>query len=175
MDLKKYVRTVPDFPEKGIMFRDVTTLFNNSKAFQIMINSFEQTWHKESIEAIAGIDARGFIIGGALAYKLNVPFIALRKKGKLPHYTLSEEYDLEYGRATLEIHEDAVESGASVLVVDDLIATGGTAIAGVNLVKAAGGKIAGCGFIINLPDIGGAAKLEKLGVNVKSLMSFDGE
>ena len=175
MDLKKYIRTVPNFPADGIMFRDVTTLFNNAGAFEQTICDFADLWKEKKIEAIAGIDARGFIIGGALAFKLRLPFIALRKTGKLPYETLSEEYDLEYGKATLEIHIDAVKNGTSVLIVDDLIATGGTATAGVNLIKAVGGNIVGCGFIIDLPDLGGAKKLKDLGVKVKSLISYKGE
>ena len=157
MDLKQYIRTVPNFPENGIMFRDVTTLFNNSEAFQEMINRFEALWFDEKIDAIAGVDARGFIVGGALAYKLKLPFIAIRKKGKLPYETSSEDYDLEYGKATLQLHKGAVQPGALVLVVDDLIATGGTAAASVNLIRASGGVLAGCGFIIDLPEIGGTA------------------
>ena len=175
MDLKKYIRTVPNFPNDGIMFRDVTTLFNHAVAFEQAVCEFEDLWREERVEAIAGIDARGFIIGGALASKLRLPFVALRKMGKLPFETLSEEYDLEYGKASLEIHIDAIKKGTSVLVVDDLIATGGTAIAGVNLIKAIGGNVVGCGFIINLPDLGGAKKLEDLGLKVKSLMAFEGE
>ena len=174
MDLKNHIRTVPDFPQEGIMFRDVTTLFNHAAAFAEMINQFETSWSDRKIDAIAGIDARGFIIGGALALRMGLPFIALRKQGKLPYKTISEEYDLEYGKATLEIHEDAIEPGASVLIVDDLIATGGTAIAGINLVKAIGGNVAGCGFIIDLPDIGGAEKIAKMGVTVRSLIEFEG-
>ena len=174
MDLKQHIRTVPDFPEKGIMFRDVTTLFNNAEAFAEMINQFQFSWAEYQIDAITGIDARGFIIGGALAYKMGLPFVALRKKGKLPFETISEEYDLEYGKATLEIHKDAIEPRTNVLVIDDLIATGGTAAAGINLIRALGGNVAGCGFIINLPEIGGAAKLEAMGVEVKSLMAFEG-
>ena len=174
MDLKQHIRTVPDFPEKGIMFRDVTTLFNNAEAFAEMINQFHSSWGEHQIDAIAGIDARGFIIGGALAYKIGLPFVALRKKGKLPFETISEEYDLEYGKATLEIHKDAFKPGANILVIDDLIATGGTAAAGINLIRALGGNVTGCGFIIDLPEIGGAAKLDVMGVEVKSLMSFEG-
>ena len=174
MDLKQHIRTVPDFPEKGIMFRDVTTLFNNAEAFAEMINQFHSSWGGYQIDAIAGIDARGFIIGGALAYKMELPFVTLRKKGKLPFETVSEEYDLEYGKATLEIHKDAFPPGANVLVIDDLIATGGTAAAGINLIRSLGGWVAGCGFIIDLPEIGGAAKLEAMGVKVKSLMAFEG-
>ena len=157
------------------MFRDITTLFNHAVAFEQTVCEFEDLWRQEKVEAIAGIDARGFIIGGALASKLRLPFVALRKMGKLPFETLSEEYDLEYGKASLEIHIDAIKKGTSVLVVDDLIATGGTAIAGVNLIKAIGGNIVGCGFIIDLPDLGGAKKLGDLGVKVKSLMAFEGE
>ena len=174
MDLKQHIRTVADFPEKGIMFRDVTTLFNNAEAFTNMINQFQSSWAGHQIHAIAGIDARGFIIGGALAYKMNLPFVALRKKGKLPFETISEEYDLEYGKATLEIHKDAIKPGMNVLVVDDLIATGGTAVAGINLIRALGGTVSGCGFIIDLPEIGGAEKLKSMGVEVKSLVVFEG-
>ena len=175
MDLKKYIRTVPNFPTNGIMFRDVTTLFNHASAFEQTVSEFVDLWKEKKVEAIAGIDARGFIIGGAIASKLRLPFVALRKMGKLPHETLSEEYDLEYGKASLEVHIDAIKNGTSVLIVDDLIATGGTAIAGVNLIKAIGGNIVGCGFIIDLPDLGGAKKLEDLGVKVKSLISYKGE
>ena len=173
MDLKQHIRTVPDFPEKGIMFRDVTTLFNNAEGFAEMINQLHSSWVGHQVDAIAGMDARGFIIGGALAYKMSLPFVALRKKGKLPFDTISEEYDLEYGKATLEIHKDAIEPDANVLVIDDLIATGGTAAAGINLIRALGGNVAGCGFIIDLPEIGGAVKLESMGVEVKSLMVFE--
>tara|TARA_X000001036_G_C20277042_1_gene642790 strand:- start:71 stop:598 length:528 start_codon:yes stop_codon:yes gene_type:complete len=175
MDLKKHIRTVPNFPTNGIMFRDVTTLFNHASAFEQTVSEFVDLWKEKKVEAIAGIDARGFIIGGAIASKLRLPFVALRKMGKLPHETLSEEYDLEYGKASLEVHIDAIKNGTSVLIVDDLIATGGTAIAGVNLIKAIGGNIVGCGFIIDLPDLGGAKKLEDLGVKVKSLISYKGE
>mgnify|MGYP001205498429 CR=1 FL=1 len=174
MDLKKHIRTVPNFPTDGIMFRDVTTLFNHAGAFEQTICEFVDLWQEKKLEAIAGIDARGFIIGGALASKLRLPFVALRKKGKLPYKTLSEEYDLEYGKGSLEIHIDAIKTGTSVLIVDDLIATGGTAIAGANLIKAIGGNIVGCGFIVDLPDLGGAKKLEGLGVKVKSLMAYKG-
>jgi adenine phosphoribosyltransferase len=174
MDLKQHIRTIPDFPEKGIMFRDVTTLFNSAEGFAEMINQFHSSWVGHQIDAIAGIDARGFIVGGALAYKMGLPFVTLRKKGKLPFETISEEYDLEYGKATLEIHKDAIEPRANVLVMDDLIATGGTAAAGINLIRTLGGNVAGCGFIIDLPEIGGASKLVSMGVVVKSLVRFEG-
>jgi adenine phosphoribosyltransferase len=174
IDLRKAIRTVPDFPKKGVMFRDVTTLFNNSEAFGEMIDQFETKWADIRIDAIAGIDARGFVIGGALAYKMRLPFIALRKQGKLPHDTIAEEYELEYGTATLEVHRDSVEPGTSVLIVDDLIATGGTAIAGANLISALGGKIAGCGFLVELPDLGGGSNLRAKGIQVRSITSFAG-
>lgn len=174
MDFKKYVRTVPDFPQEGIMFRDVTTLFNNATVFKKMIDKFDEVWADTKIDAIAGIDARGFIIGGALAYKMKRPFIALRKKGKLPYNTIKEEYKLEYGTAALEVHEDAVENGSSVLILDDLIATGGTAIAGIKLINHLGAKVVGCGFIIDLPEIGGASKIAEMGVSTRSLIEFEG-
>ena len=174
MDLRNFIRTIPDFPEPGIMFRDVTTIFNNAEAFQEMVSQFYLLWNESSIDVIAGIDARGFIIGGALAYKMRLPFVTLRKKGKLPFETISEEYDLEYGKATLEVHKDAFAPGANVLVIDDLIATGGTAVAGTKLIRALGGKVVGCGFLINLPDIGGFSRLETMGVTVKSLLELKG-
>ncbi len=174
MDLKQHIRTIPDFPEKGIMFRDVTTLFNNAEAFAEMIDQFHSFRSGQQIDAIAGIDARGFIIGGALAYKMGLPFVTLRKKGKLPFETISEEYNLEYGKATLEVHKDAIKPRANVLVMDDLIATGGTAVAGINLIRTLGGNVVGCDFIINLSEIGGAAKLEAMGVEVRSLVAFRG-
>ena len=174
MNLKKYIRTVPDFPKKGVMFRDVMTLFSNSEAFAETIDQLVDCWSDKNVDTIAGIDARGFIIGGALAYKMKVPFVALRKKGKLPFDTISESYDLEYGMETLELQIDAVEQGASVLVVDDLIATGGTAIAGIKLLKSIGAKVVGCGLIIDLPDLGGARKIQDLGLETRSLMTFEG-
>jgi adenine phosphoribosyltransferase len=174
MNLKQYVRTIPDFPEKGVMFRDVTTLFNNSAAFEATVEQLYEQWAGDASASIAGIDARGFIIGGALAYRMKLPFVVLRKQGKLPFDTLSEDYDLEYGKATLEIHKDAIKPGDRVLIVDDLIATGGTAAAGVNLVRALGAEVAGCAFIIDLPMLGGADKLREMGVKVQSLMTFDG-
>lgn len=174
MNLKEYIRTVPDFPEKGIMFRDVTTLFNNAQAFTEAINKFEEIWSDQKIDAIAGIDARGFIIGAALSYKMRLPFVALRKQGKLPYKTVSESYELEYGTAVLEVHEDAVAQGASVLIVDDLVATGGTAKAGIKLMNTIGADVVGCGFLVNLPEIGGAKNIAQMGVTVRSLIDFEG-
>ena len=174
MNFDKYVRIVPDFPKKGIMFYDVTTLFNNAAVFNQMIDTFDKVWADIKIDAIAGIDARGFIIGGALAYKMKLPFIAVRKQGKLPYQTISEKYDLEYGKETLEVHKDAVEKGASVLILDDLIATGGTTIAGIKLITRIGANIAGCGFIIDLPEIKGSTKIAEMGIITRSLISFEG-
>jgi len=174
MNLEKFVRTVPDFPEPGIMFRDVTTIFNNADAFRECVNQFAELWNDTKFDAIAGIDARGFIIGSGLAYKLGLPFVPLRKKGKLPFQTISECYELEYGKASLEVHIDSITEKTKVLIVDDLIATGGTIGAAVKLIKRLGGEIAGCGFIIQLPELGGVSTLELAGVKTKSLLSFGG-
>jgi len=175
MDYSNFIRTVPDFPEPGIMFRDVTTLFSNSNAFQTMILSFEKNWQGKDIEYIAGIDARGFIIGGALAHHMEVGFVPVRKKGKLPYKTIEEDYALEYGTATLELHIDAIPAGSKVLVVDDLIATGGTAIATIKLIKRLEAKIVGCSFLVDLPDLKGSRKIKDMGIEVKSLCEFDGK
>tara|TARA_Y100000588_G_scaffold313467_1_gene340600 strand:+ start:65 stop:592 length:528 start_codon:yes stop_codon:yes gene_type:complete len=175
MDLTNFIRTVPDFPEPGILFRDVTTLFSNPNAFQSMILSFENNWQGKDIEYIAGIDARGFIIGGALAHHMGVGFVPVRKKGKLPYKTIEEDYVLEYGTATLELHVDAIPSGSKVLVVDDLIATGGTAIATINLIKRLEANVVGCSFLVNLPNLKGSGRIKKMGIEVNSLCEFDGE
>ena len=174
MDLSKYVRTVPDFPEPGIMFRDVTTLFAEPVAFKAMIEQFNQIFSNIDIDYIGGIDARGFIIGAALALTREIGFVPVRKKGKLPYDTVAEDYALEYGTATLELHTDAVSAGSKVLIVDDLIATGGTAMAAVNLFTQLNADVVGCAFLVDLPDLGGADKLRELGVNVTSLCVFGG-
>ena len=174
MDLTKHIRTVPDFPAPGIMFRDVTTLFAVPEAFNAMISQFKEQWQDSRIDYIAGIDARGFIIGGALAHDLDIGFVPLRKKGKLPYETITEDYELEYGTATLEVHTDAVPAGANVLVMDDLIATGGTAIAGIKLLQRLDARIVGCGFLVDLPDLGGATRIMDMGVTVRCLCAFEG-
>ena len=174
MDLSKYVRTVPDFPEPGIMFRDVTTLFAEPVAFKAMIEQFNQKFANIDIDYIGGIDARGFIIGAALALTREIGFVPVRKKGKLPYDTIAEDYALEYGTATLELHTDAVSTGSKVLIVDDLIATGGTAIATVNLFRKLNADVVGCAFLVDLPDLGGADKLRELDVIVTSLCAFGG-
>ena len=174
MDLSKFIRTVPDFPEPGIMFRDVTTLFAEPQAFKAMIEQFNQQFNGVDIDYIGGIDARGFIIGAALALTREIGFVPLRKKGKLPYETISEDYALEYGTATLELHTDAVSAGSKVLIVDDLIATGGTAIAAVNLFRKLNANVIGCAFLVDLPELGGADKLRSIDVSVTSLCAFDG-
>lgn len=174
MDLSKFIRTVPDFPEPGIMFRDVTTLFAEPQAFKVMIEQFNQQFNGVDIDYIGGIDARGFIIGAALALTREIGFVPVRKKGKLPYDTISEDYALEYGTATLELHTDAVSAGAKVLIVDDLIATGGTAIAAVNLFRKLNANVIGCAFLVDLPELGGADKLRSIDVSVTSLCAFDG-
>ena len=174
MDWSKFIRTVPDFPEPGIMFRDVTTLFAEPQAFKVMIEQFNQQFNGVDIDYIGGIDARGFIIGAALALTREIGFVPVRKKGKLPYDTISEDYALEYGTATLELHTDAVSAGSKVLIVDDLIATGGTAIAAVNLFRKLNANVIGCAFLVDLPELGGADNLRSIDVSVTSLCAFDG-
>jgi adenine phosphoribosyltransferase len=174
MDIKSVIRTIPDYPKPGIMFRDVTTLLGNARAFRTTVDLLVQPYAGLQIDKVAGIEARGFIIAGAVAHQLSVGFVPVRKKGKLPWKTLGQEYDLEYGTDTVEIHEDAVKKGDNVLLVDDLIATGGTAEAAIKLIERAGGNVVGCSFIIDLPELKGRRRLEKLGKKVLSLVEFDG-
>ncbi len=175
MPLKSRIRTIPDYPKPGIMFRDITTLLQDPFGFRKLVDDLVQPFAGKNIDAVAGIEARGFIIGGAVAHQLSVGFIPVRKKGKLPWETIGQEYDLEYGTDTVEIHTDAVTAGQSVLVVDDLIATGGTALATIDLLRRAGATIAGCSFVVDLPDLGGRKRLEKSGVSVLTLVEFEGE
>ena len=174
MDLKKVIRTIPNWPKQGVMFRDITTLLKDARAFNYVIDKFHERYKNAPIDLVAGIESRGFILGGAIAYKLNKGFIPIRKEGKLPSNTEKESYDLEYGRATVEIHIDAIPKGAKVLLIDDLIATGGTAFAAANLIERLGGKIVECAFIIGLPDLGGIKKLKEK-YNVVTLVDFEGE
>lgn len=173
--IKDSIRTIPNWPKKGIMFRDITTLLNNKESFQATINLLAERYEKMNVDCIAGIESRGFIFGAALAYKLGVNFVTVRKKGKLPYKTISEEYELEYGKDTIEIHEDAISKNSNVLIIDDLIATGGTAIAACNLIKKSGGNVIECCFIVDLPDLNGTKKLKEKEFNVFSLVNFDGE
>lgn len=160
MELKKYIRDIPDFPKKGILFHDVTTLFKNYEAYNYVLEKFKEKYQEMKIDYVAGIDARGFIIGGTIASILKCGFIPIRKPGKLPAEVLSEEYQLEYGTDTVEIHSDALQKGDRIIVVDDLVATGGTLLAGVKLVERLGGVVVGVGTIIDMPDLGGREKLK---------------
>jgi len=173
-DLKALVRTIPDFPKPGIQFRDITTLLLDRSGFSRTVDLLAQSV-TQPVDLVAAIDARGFAIGGALADKLGAGLLLVRKDGKLPGATITEDYALEYGSDRLAIHEDACGPGARVLVVDDLIATGGTATATVRLVRRAGGMVVGARFVIDLPDLGGSAALRADGVDAVSLMQFEGD
>lgn len=172
--VKDYIRTIVDFPHEGIMFRDVTTLFADPRGFRMAVDQMLHPFAGQRIDKVVGLEARGFILGGAIAHQLGTGFVPVRKKGKLPGRTISAEYTLEYGEAIVEIHEDAIAAGETILIVDDLLATGGTAAAGIDLVERLGGKIIGCAFIIDLPELGGRKKLEKLGMDVHALCEFEG-
>jgi adenine phosphoribosyltransferase len=174
LDVRDYIRAIPDFPHEGIMFRDVTTLFGDPRGFRMAIDLLLHPYAGLRIDKVAALEARGFILGGAIAHQLAVGFVPIRKKGKLPWKTISQEYQLEYGEAIVEVHEDAVHPGETVLLVDDLLATGGTAEAGIRLIERLGGRIAGCAFVIDLPDLGGRKRLEAMGVPVHAICSYDG-
>ncbi len=175
MPLKSRIRTIPDYPKPGVQFRDITTLLQDPFGFRKLVDDLVQPFAGKRIEAVAGIEARGFIIGGAVAHQLSIGFIPVRKKGKLPWETLGQDYELEYGTDRVEIHRDAVTEGQRVLVVDDLIATGGTALATLDLLRQAGAEIVGCSFVVDLPDLGGRKRLERKGVSVLTLVEFEGE
>ncbi len=173
-ELKRHIRSIPDYPKPGVMFRDITTLLGDAGAFRRAIDELVQPWAGTKIDKIAGMEARGFILGGAVAHQLSAGFVPIRKKGKLPHAKLSIAYSLEYGLDEMEIHEDAVRPGERVLLVDDLIATGGTAEGAAKLLKKVGGDLVAACFVIDLPELGGAAKLRALGVPVRTLIAFEG-
>lgn len=175
MALKDLVRTIPDYPKPGIMFRDITTLIEDAAGFKQTIDEMVNPLREMEITRVAGIDARGFILGGAMAHELSTGFIAIRKRGKLPHATHVVEYELEYGTDALEIHTNSVAPGDRIYLVDDLIATGGSACAAIELIQLSGGIVAGAGFAIDLPDLGGRQKLEDLGIPVHALMQFEGD
>ncbi len=173
--VQDYIRTIPDFPHEGIMFRDVTTLFGDARGFRIAIDQLLHPYAGQPIDKVVGLEARGFILGGAIAHQLSVGFVPIRKKGKLPGKTIEQAYKLEYGEAIMEVHDDALQAGEKVLLVDDLLATGGTAESGIKLIERMGGEVIGCAFIIDLPDLGGRKKLEALGMNVHALCEFEGD
>ena len=174
MDFKTIIRTIPDYPKPGIMFRDVTTLFGNPRAFRKAVDELVQPYAGVRIDKVAGIEARGFILGGAVAHQLSTGFVPVRKKGKLPFTVMGEDYDLEYGKDRVEIHTDAFKQGEHVIVVDDLIATGGTCFAALKLIERTGAKVLGCCFVIDLPALGGADKIRALGKEVTTLVAFEG-
>ena len=174
MDLKDYIRSIQDYPKKGILFRDITTLIKNEKAFKECINQIVERTKEFKIDKIAAIESRGFVFASAVSYILNKSFILLRKKNKLPAETHSVDFELEYGKATIEVHKDSIEENDSVLIIDDLIATGGTAEAAAKLVKISKGKVAGFIFVINLFDLGGCEKLIKSNYKVENLIEFPG-
>ena len=174
LDLKSLIRTIPDYPKPGIMFRDVTTLLKHAAGFKACIERLAEPYRTAGIEAVVGIEARGFILGGAVADRLGTGFVPFRKKGKLPWQTIGQEYELEYGTDVIETHEDAISSGERILIVDDLIATGGTAEAACKLIRRAGGVPVGAAFVIDLPDLGGIKKIEAQDVPCHTLIAFEG-
>ena len=172
--VRDYIRTIVDFPHEGILFRDVTTLFADPRGFRMAIDQLLHPYAGMRIDKVVGLEARGFIIGGAIAHQLSLGFVPIRKKGKLPGATIAQEYTLEYGAAVMEIHNDALLPGEKVLLVDDLLATGGTAAAGIKLVERLGAQVVGCAFVIDLPELGGRRKLEAMGMAVHALCAFEG-
>jgi adenine phosphoribosyltransferase len=172
--VRDYIRTISDFPVPGVQFRDVTTLFGDATGFRLAIDGLANPYTAEKLDAVVAMDARGFILGGAVAYKLGLPFVPIRKRGKLPGLKISQPYTLEYGEDEMEIHADALPSGARVLLIDDLLATGGTAEAGVKLLEKLGAELVAAAFVIDLPDLGGRERLAGLGVDVHTLCAFEG-
>jgi len=172
--VRDYIRTIADFPHEGILFRDVTTLFADARGFRMAIDQLLHPYAGQRIDKVVGLEARGFILGGAIAHQLTVGFVPIRKKGKLPGQTISQAYKLEYGEAVMEMHEDALAPGERVLIVDDLLATGGTCEAGIKLVERLGAEVVGCAFVVDLTELGGRKLLEKLGMDVHVLCEFEG-
>ncbi|MEE4236832.1 MAG: adenine phosphoribosyltransferase [Anderseniella sp.] len=174
-DLRRYIRTIPDYPKPGIQFRDITTLLANKHAFRAAVDELMWPFLSSGVDYVAGIEARGFILGGAIAHELGLGFVPIRKKGKLPGKTIGRDYQLEYGVDRIEVHADAISKGDKILLVDDLIATGGTAEAAIDLIHDSGGEVVAAAFVINLPDLGGAAKLRAKGVKVHRLVDYEGD
>ncbi len=173
--IKARIRTIPDHPKPGIQFRDITTLLQDPVGFRLSVQQLAQAFKGVSVDKVAGIEARGFILGGAVAVALEAGFVAVRKAGKLPHTTIGVDYDLEYGTDRVEIHTDAIHRGERVVLIDDLIATGGTALASIDLIEQAGGQMLGCAFVVDLPDLGGAERIRARGLAVHTLCAFEGE
>ncbi|MFN6924874.1 MAG: adenine phosphoribosyltransferase [Tabrizicola sp.] len=172
--VKDYIRTIVDFPHEGILFRDVTTLFADPRGFRMCVDQLLAPYAGQRIDKVVGLEARGFILGGAVAHQLSTGFVPIRKKGKLPGRTIAQDYKLEYGEAVVEVHDDAMLPGEKVLLVDDLLATGGTAEAGIKLIERLGAEVVGCAFVVDLPDLGGRARLEAMGMDVHTLCAFEG-
>src|SRR6476620_11998184 len=175
IELKALVRTIPDYPKPGIMFRDITTLLRHANGFRNCVEQLARPFTNRRVQGVAGIEARGFILGGAVADRFRWGFVPIRKKGKLPGKAIGQDYELEYGIDVIEIHEDAISAGDPVLLVDDLIATGGTAEAAVTLLRKLNANVVGAAFVIDLPDLGGARRLAKLGIECHTLMAFEGD
>ncbi len=173
-EIRNSIRTIADYPRPGVMFRDITTLLGDARVFRRVVDELVQPWSEERVDRVAGIEARGFILGGAVAHRLGAGFVPIRKKGKLPHTTVRVAYSLEYGVDEMEMHKDGVAPGERLLIVDDLIATGGSAEAAVKLLRSLGAEILAACFVIDLPDLGGSRKLAELGVPVRTLVAFDG-
>ena len=174
-DIKRYIRTIPDYPKPGILFRDITTLLADAHGFRASVDELMWPFLKAGIDYVVGIEARGFILGGAIAHELGTGFIPIRKKGKLPHHVIGRDYQLEYGVDTMEVHADAMQKGDKILLIDDLIATGGTATAAIDLVRDTGAEVIAAAFIVDLPDLGGSVKLRGRGVKFHTLVAFEGE
>ena len=173
-EIRDAIRTIPDYPKPGVMFRDITTLLGNARVFREVVEQLATPWRATQIDRVAGIEARGFILGGAIAHSLSAGFVPIRKKGKLPHTTVRVAYSLEYGLDEMEMHRDAVAPEERIILVDDLIATGGTAEAAVTLLRSLGARILAACFIVDLPDLGGSARLARLEVPVRTLVAFSG-
>ena len=174
MDLKRLIRTIPDYPKPGILFRDITTLLGDAEGFREAVKALAEPFETRRIQAEAGIEARGFILGGAVADRLGTGFVPIRKKGKLPGKTIGQDYTLEYGVDVIEMHEDAIDPGERILLIDDLIATGGTAEAAAKLIRKSGGELVGAAFVIDLPELGGIKRLRALNIDCHALLAFEG-
>jgi adenine phosphoribosyltransferase len=174
MPIKSRIKTIPDYPKPGIMFRDITSLLQDPQGFRKVVDELVYPFAGQRVDKVAGIEARGFILGGAVAHQLSVGFVPVRKRGKLPRETIRETYELEYGKDEVELHADAIQKNENILLIDDLIATGGTAAAAARLITRLGGRIVGCSFVIDLPDLGGKKRLEEMGLSVYTLVEFEG-